>query len=165
MTRRVISMVCATKCEVAASNSSRVTSTRCFLSWKRSSRLVEARTVSIFLASSTATRSSVMKSSSSEGSLSSSRPACSMKRCKNRSSRHWSQSAPPSRRFPSIAITSTLPARVLRMVVSKVPPPRSKMSRVCSSSWRAHSEIAAATGSGMMPMTSRPAISPACFVA
>ncbi|CAM5721787.1 hypothetical protein SFUMM280S_02053 [Streptomyces fumanus] len=77
----------------------------------------------------------------------------------------WSQSSPPSRVSPLVALTSMTPSPISSSDTSKVPPPRSKTRTVWSFSRSRPYASAAAVGSLMIRSTFRPAISPASLVA
>mmetsp|Transcript_54317 Transcript_54317/g.118414 ORF Transcript_54317/g.118414 Transcript_54317/m.118414 type:complete len:262 (-) Transcript_54317:567-1352(-) len=84
------------------------------------------------------------------------------KRCLRRYS---SKSSPPSMVSPLVAFTSNTPPLISRMEISKVPPPRSNTAMTLPSALSRPYAKAAAVGSLMIRITSRPAILPASLVA
>ena len=82
------------------------------------------------------------------------------------STRRLSKSSPPKWVSPAVAFTSKMPSSMVSRDTSNVPPPRSKMSTLCSPPFLSRPyAIAAAVGSLMMRSTLRPAITPASLVA
>ena len=82
------------------------------------------------------------------------------------STRTLSRSSPPRWVSPLVARTSKTPLSILRMEISRVPPPKSKTAIFCSLSDLSRPyAIAAAVGSLIIRVTLSPAIVPASFVA
>ncbi|EEY59394.1 uncharacterized protein PITG_11422 [Phytophthora infestans T30-4] len=48
------------------------------------------------------------------------------------STRRWSKSSPPKCVSPAVALTSKIPSSIVSSETSNVPPPRSKISTLCS---------------------------------
>ena len=65
-------------------------------------------------------------------SLDRSTPSVSLNVFTSQSMIRWSQSSPPSFELPAVDLTSNTPSPISRTDTSKVPPPRSKTSTVCS---------------------------------
>src|SRR5919112_2954398 len=76
-----------------------------------------------------------------------------------------SKLSPPRWLSPAVALTSNTPSPISSTDTSNVPPPRSKTRIVWSDSLSSPYASAAAVGSLMMRLTSRPATLPASFVA
>src|SRR5829696_7021553 len=92
-------------------------------------------------------------------------PSAFLNSCTIHSTTLASKSSPPRWLFPLVALTSKTPSPSVRIETSNVPPPRSKTRMVCSSSLSSPYARAAAVGSLMMRLTSRPAMRPASLVA
>ena len=88
-----------------------------------------------------------------------------LRACTKWLTRRLSKSSPPRWVSPAVALTSKMPSSMVSRDTSKVPPPRSKMSTLRSPVLALFLSrpyaMAAAVGSLMMRMTSRPAMTPA----
>mmetsp|Transcript_24253 Transcript_24253/g.53991 ORF Transcript_24253/g.53991 Transcript_24253/m.53991 type:complete len:313 (+) Transcript_24253:780-1718(+) len=122
---------------------------------------VEERPSNSRLAFSAASRRRCM----ARGSLERSRPDSFLNSARRYLSRFSSKSSPPSMVSPLVALTSNTPPLISRIEISKVPPPRSNTAMVLPSAFSRPYASAAAVGSLMMRITSRPAILPASLVA
>mmetsp|Transcript_54153 Transcript_54153/g.126492 ORF Transcript_54153/g.126492 Transcript_54153/m.126492 type:complete len:285 (-) Transcript_54153:510-1364(-) len=172
--RRTGSLTRSSRSLTRLSNSSRVILASSVSSWKSSSRQMS---LSVMRDRSTLSCAAAVRSLfraffflSPSLAFARSTPVCLWKTWRKWSTRRASMSSPPRRVSPSVARTWKFMelGSICMMVTSSVPPPKSNTRRVLGlveSVWSTPNASAAAVGSLMIRLTSRPAMRPASRVA